>query len=338
MTANAESEGVVMAVTPVLSSNGFPLETGPDALGEMRDANELLGDPEALRQRMDDDGYLLFRGLVGRETVLEARREILLKFATIGEIDSINHPLLDGIQSEQTFVDCVNLIAFTESVRTGLAYRNVVDHPELMRFFEDFLGSPVRSFDFRWVRLMRPGEASGIHCDGPYVTRGTTNLWSAWIPIGDLKRTEGALIVLEGSHKNERLRNSYGRRDADREKIGWLSSDPPRLRRTLGGRWLTTDFSAGDVLVFGMYLAHGSLDNNSPEGRCRLSSDTRYQLASDPLDERWNGDGISNPHGGSQKVFLPGRPRGENNKEFGDEWKEVDELGRLLQPLAATPA
>lgn len=324
-----------MLITRSLSSNGIPLETGAEELGELRDANSLLGDVEALRRRMDDDGYLFVRGLLDRDTVLRSRREILLKFAIAGEIDSINHDLMDGIQSQHSFIDQVNLLALTESVRSGLAYRRVVDAPELMAFFDRFLGGPARSFDFRWVRLMRPGEATGVHCDGPYITRGTKNLWSAWIPIGDLPRIEGTLILLEGSHKNERLRESYGLRDADRDKLGWLSKDPVRLRRSLGGRWLTTDFRAGDVLVLGMYLVHASLDNNSPEGRCRLTSDTRYQLVGDALDERWNGD-ITNPHGGRQRVFLPGGPVGNNNKEFGDEWKEVDELGRLARPAATT--
>ena len=50
---------------------------------------------------------------------------------------------------------------------------------------------------------------------------------------------------------------------------------------------MTADFKAGDVLVFGMATVHASLDNQSD--RCRLSSDSRYQLASEPVDERWIG-------------------------------------------------
>lgn len=310
-----------------LSSNGHSLDISPEAFGPLRDCNDLIGDIEALKERMSDDGYLMFRGFLDRDKVLEARREIMLKFATVGEIDSINHPYMDGIKSETSFIDKVNLIAFTESIRTGVAYSNVVREPSLIRFFEEFLGGEIRTFDFRWPRFMRPGECTGVHCDGPYITRGTTNVWSAWIPIGDVTMVEGALVILEGSHKNEGLRRSYGTRDADREGIGWLSTDPVGLQKRLGGRWLSTDFEAGDVIVFGPYLIHASLDNNSPIGRCRLSSDTRYLLVGDELDERWNGD-IKNPHGGAQKVFLPGRGLGQN-KEFADEWKEVDELGRL---------
>ena len=42
--------------------------------------------------------------------------------------------------------------------------------------------------------------------------------------------------------------------------------------------------------MFGMFTLHCSLDNRSPENRIRLSTDTRYQLASEPADERWIGD------------------------------------------------
>lgn len=321
--------------TVPLSSNGVVLGTAPDEFGQLRDASSRLGDVEALRDQMDQDGYLLLRQFLDRDLVLAARRELLLKYAIVGEIDSTGYPLMDAIQSDQSFVDRVNLFAFTESLRTGLAYGNVVEAPELMEFFTGFLGGPARAFDFRWLRFIRPGEATGIHCDGPYNTRGTRNVWSAWIPLGDVSMVEGGLMVLEGSHQNQELIDSYGTRDADRDQLGWLSTDPVGLRKQLGGRWLSADFRAGDVLVFGPYLVHASLDNNSPQRRCRLSSDTRYQLASEPLDDRWNGEDLSNPHGGPPRVFLPGGRR-SNNQDFQEEWKAVDERGRLI--VAPAPA
>ena len=54
---------------------------------------------------MEDEGYLLFRELIDPDVVLAARREILLKYATVGEIDSINHPLMDAIQSDDAFIE-----------------------------------------------------------------------------------------------------------------------------------------------------------------------------------------------------------------------------------------
>jgi ectoine hydroxylase-related dioxygenase (phytanoyl-CoA dioxygenase family) len=312
-----------------LFCNGIKLDTSADKLGEPRDSNDILDDVNAQRLRMAEDGYLLFRDLIDREAVLAARREIFLKYATIGEIDSINHSVMEGIQQENSFIDQVNLIAFTESIRIGNAYENVVLNPALLSFYRGFLGGPVRCFDFKWPRFVRPGEGTGLHADVVYVNRGTQNLWSSWIPIGDVYREEGALIFLEDSHRSTKLAN-YWNKDADRDKLGWLSTDPPKLQRSLGGRWLTTDFRAGDVICFSVYLVHGSLDNRSPVNRCRLTSDTRYQLAGEPLDERWNG-GVRNPHGGCSKVFLPGLGKTSNNKEFEEEWKPVDQYGRLIR-------
>ena len=110
------------------------------------------------------------------------------------------------------------------------------------------------------------------------------------------------------------------------DKLERIGKDPGALRSRYGGRWLTTDYRAGDVLCFTMQTLHGALDNNSPQGRCRLSSDSRYQAEGEPLDQRWNGSSIEEH--GPGKVFYPGLGNW-NNKAFLDEWKPVDERGRL---------
>lgn len=311
-----------------LTCSGVALDPGPDKFGEMRAANELLGDVQALHARMDDDGYLLFRGLIDPERILDARSEIMLKYAIIGEVDGIDHDAVEGIQRLPSFADQVNLVAFTESIRTGLAYQRLINDDDLLSFFRGYLGGQVRGFDFAWPRFVRPGEGCGIHADVVYVGRGTKNVWSTWIPIGDVPREDGALMVLERSHTSDRLHN-YWSKDADDDNVGWLSTHPVKLQNAIGGRWLTTDFRAGDVICFSIYLVHATLDNRSPVNRCRLTSDTRYQLVGEPLDDRWNGD-ISNPHGGDPKVFLPGLVKADNNRQFAEEWKPVDADGRLL--------
>ena len=310
-----------------LYSNGHKLSLNAQEYGELKDSTELLGDSSALEDRLEEDGYCLFRGLINRNAVLAARREILLKYAVIGEIDSVNYPLMEGIYSPDSFIDQVNLVAFTESVRTGQAYEQVVLDASLLSVLKQLVNGEVHCFDFKWPRLVRPGEACGLHCDAPYVNRGSKRVITGWIPLGDLPREEGALIILEGSHRNDWMRQRYADKDADRDKLGWLSTNPITLRKRLGGRWLTTDFRAGDVLIFSMYLVHGALDNRSPKGRCRLTSDTRYQLASEPLDPRWNG--IRPELHGGQRVFLPGLGSWKN-QNFQDEWKQVDERGRLV--------
>ena len=311
-----------------ISSHGIALNPVAPGFGELRNSTDIVDDASALRARMREDGYLFFRGLLDRELVLKARREILLKYAIIGEIDP-EKPLMDAVAASDTAIDRVNLRAFSESVRSGIEYERVVLHPRLLGIHRRLLGGEVHAFDFRWPRFVRPGEACGFHYDGPYMMRGTDRIFSSWIPLGDVSRSEGALILLEGSHRQQALLKNYARKDADRDRIPWLGTDPIKLQARYGGRWLSTDFAAGDVLCFTMHTLHGALDNNSPEGRCRLSSDTRYQCADEPQDERWNG--VNPIAHGRDKVFCPGMGNW-NNRDFQDEWKRVDVRGRLVMP------
>jgi ectoine hydroxylase-related dioxygenase (phytanoyl-CoA dioxygenase family) len=231
------------------------------------------------------------------------------------------------VAGDAAAVPAANLRAFSESVRTGAHYLAVTDAPEVIAVHTALLGGEVRSFDMRWPRFVRPGEGCGFHCDGPYMNRGTSRIYSSWIPLGRVARHEGALMLLEGSHRSERLHQGYLRADADRDGLTWLDDDPALVLDKFGTRWLTTDFEPGDVLCFGMHTLHGALDNRSPTGRCRLSSDSRYQRVDEPTDPRWNGAHFEG-HGG-RRVFYPGMGRW-NNADFQDEWKHVDEHGRLV--------
>src|SRR5438046_1754447 len=65
-------------------------------LGELREANEILSDVTALRERMAEEAYLLIRGLFERERVLEARRQILEVLTREGALDP-DRPLMDAV-------------------------------------------------------------------------------------------------------------------------------------------------------------------------------------------------------------------------------------------------
>jgi hypothetical protein len=165
------------------------------------------------------------------------------------------------------------------------------------------------------------------------MNRGAERLYSSWIPLGDVARHEGALMVLADSHRSAELAEGYLSMDADDDGLVWLDDDPAAVQQRYGSRWLSADFSAGDVLCFSMSTLHGAMDNRSDVGRCRLSSDSRYQLASEPADDRWNGmDALGRIKGhGGDRVFYPGLGRWQN-ADFADEWKYVDEMGRLAHP------
>ena len=259
------------------------MAAGPDGeLGELREANPLLDDMSALRERFREDGYLLIRGMHPREEILAVRRQMIALMAEDGCFDRTK-PLDEAWQAPG--VDG----AFHDRMGQAAGLRPQVESPHLMQFFDRFLGGKAMTFDFKWYRATAPGKATGAHLDMVYMGRGTPNLVTCWTPWGDVPREMGALAILVGSHclpSWERVHATYGRMDVDRDHVeGWFSDDPRHLVETYGGRWATTDFRAGDVLLFGMRTIHASLTNAT--GRYRLTTDTRYQLATDPIDERW---------------------------------------------------
>lgn len=288
----------------ILTSLGYELDHRPEAFGYLKDASDLLSKPDALRYQMQEDGYLYIKSLLNTQDVQKARLEIAKILAVEGNLEP-GYPLQY----------CVAKPGLNMSFRPDLAtqsptLKKLLYSGRMMEFFQDFLGGKVRPFDYTWFRAVAPGLATYPHSDSVYMGRGTDKLYTAWTPLGDISLDMGGLVILEKSHHLENIKNSYGRRDVDsyctnRKTAqlyasgqkwwnGAVSKNPVSLRSRYGGRWLSAEFQAGDVLIFNIFMIHASLDNHSPS--IRLSSDSRYQLASEPVDERWIGE---NPIGHS---------------------------------------
>ncbi len=278
---------------------GQPLDLSHDRFGFLREAHvdEEVG---LLQQRMVDDGYLYLRDFWTREMVQVVRDSLTSQLDRLGFLRS------DVPRDEARFNGREIGRAMGNPLdQQNPALRNLVFGSRITDFFQRFLGGPVRHFDFIWFRTKGPGLGSPIHCDLVYMGRGTHDLYTTWVPIGDIGLELGGLIVLEGSHRKcERLK-PYLSRDVDdyctnradaadyaAGKKWWdgtLSKNAVALQKSLGGRWLTSpEFRMGDAVIFNMTLVHGSLDNQTD--RIRLSTDTRYQLAAEPIDDRWIGN------------------------------------------------
>ncbi len=308
-----------------LSSLNCPLSAEPAAFGFLEPANDALDDPAELRRRVEEDGYLYVKEFFDPELILAGRRSIMERLAEAGELDP-DRDLMDGIvhpdRMEAFKLDAApvfkeagagkrNPEGKAGAFRPDLALANaeiarVVFGPEICGFYETFFGGPIRHFDFIWLRLMGPGMGTPSHCDWVYMGRGSRRLMTCWIPYGDIPLEVGGLILLEQSHKQaHRIREYLGKdvdgycenRPEEVEKVardgkwsfpGWLSRRPDSLPSKFGARWLTAEeWHVGDFITFRMDLIHASLDNHSD--RVRLSTDTRYQPADEPADERWIG-------------------------------------------------
>jgi ectoine hydroxylase-related dioxygenase (phytanoyl-CoA dioxygenase family) len=288
-----------MVTAAPLHSCKLELDASPESFGELRSSADCADRVDELRQRLDADGYLFIPGFFDPDLILAARASIAARLAAEGALDPA-HPVGD-------LVACPDKVM---TYRGDLALNNpaierVVFGPELDSFYAALFGEPVRHFDHIWFRAVSHGMGTPPHCDLVYMSRGTHQLLTCWIPYGEVPLDVGGLMVLEDSHlKSDQLRqylevdvDTYCENDPKQvarvkgtsgwSHPGWLTHNPVVLQKRLGGRWLTTEYRPGDLLTFKMNLIHASLDNQTQ--RIRISSDTRYQRASQPADERWIG-------------------------------------------------
>jgi Phytanoyl-CoA dioxygenase (PhyH) len=295
---------------PAPAARGRPLDLSDDAFGWLRPSDSLTVDPEALRARLDEDGYLFVPGLLGREAVRTGRLELLARVHSAGGLDGA-YPLEDGVL--RPGADQLGLWQSYPS--TSEAVLSVVRGERMLSFFAEILGGEVRPYDFVWLRDQPPSHGVKPHCDLVFMGRGTHQVLTCWTPFGDIPLGGGGLMLLEDSHRTAAVRAAdYLRQDVDsycsngpnagavrdgtmhwehwdqpapgREWEGELAEDAVALREEWGGRWLTAPwFRMGDVLIFTMGTVHAGTDNAT--NRLRLSTDSRYQRADAAIDERW---------------------------------------------------
>ena len=243
-------------------------------------------DIAVLRQRLQDDGYLCMRGLIPVEAVQAARR---LMFKQMQEDDALEQ-------------DCT----VDQPRGQGKSYmgqKHVTHHPDFLGmcenqaiydFFTRLFGESSVSFDYKWARAVPLGGAgTNAHMDVVYMGRGSQDLKTCWIPIGDVSLENGPMCVLPHSHNSQatqKIRDTYGRMDVDRDGFegGWYTNNYIEMSELVEHPWVSGDFAAGDVVIMGIYLMHGSIRNQMDQ--VRFTVDTRFQPASHEIDNRWMGE------------------------------------------------
>lgn len=280
-------------------SLGESLDLSPERFGFLR---ELTADDDSasLRTTIEREGYLYLRNFWERDAVQVVRDSLTNQLLELGYLPPGSDPDEARFNGREVGRALGNPLNQHDPI-----LRELLFGPRIMQFFETFLGGSVRHFDFVWFRTKGPGLGSPIHCDLVYMGRGTHDLYTVWVPFGDIDLKMGGLLILENSHNQSERLKPYLSRDVDayctnRQDAadyasgkkwwdGTLSRHPVWLQRALGGRWLTSpEFRLGDIVIFNMTLVHGSLDNQTD--RFRLSTDIRFQLEEEPIDTRWIGD------------------------------------------------
>lgn len=277
---------------PSLTFNGRLIPRS--LLGELQETK--FGDD--LKSSFDDNGYLFIRQALARESVEIARRFVLQQLAEVDEIDiAIDKAVATGRSRRKELYPDLGL--FWKRISEAQALRQCVHAESLHDMFAQLFQEPVKPFDFVWLRAFIQGRGSPLHIDHPYMNRGTRRVVSCWIPLGAVAIDGGPLFLIENSHRIRELRDEFEGHDVDlhTNKPGYISTHPIDFAQHYGLQLLSSAFEPGDVLVFNHFIAHASFDNGDRSGRVRLSCDTRWQPAGEPMDERFRGPSPG-AHGG----------------------------------------
>lgn len=274
-------------------------------------SNDLLGDREALRARLDTDGYLYFSRLLDRDKVLRLRRTMLVALRDVGWVDpesvlmrgrTAARPVREGTQEFLTAYDAVQKIE---------EFHTLAHDDALVAMMRDVLGETAFPHPLKIARLIFPDNyeiSTPPHQDYPN-NQGTPNLTATWIPVGDLPSLMGGIAILRGSHRFGVLPLTTHLGAGNRCAVL-----PPDLLEEC--RWVTTEFEAGDVLVFPSQTVHAARHNAS-ELYLRLSVDFRYQQEREALTE-----GCLEPH--FERLTWDEIYAGWSSKEHQYYWRKLD--------------
>lgn len=249
----------------------------PAVQGELFDSTSHLSSPEQLRDDLEKRGYVFIRGLFPLEELLNVRRDIAGVLQRNGWLDPAVDPMLalsgDGVgpyaeSVHPEYAPVYDQIQHLESFHT------LPHDPRLVQLFRDLFNGEPLIHPRHITRVVFPNaveETTPPHQDYIYIL-GTNNTLTAWFPVGDCPRELGGLAVLEGSHQ-QGLLPTVAARGAGSRGI---------LLENSGQKWVSTDFRAGDVLVFLALTVHSGLPNLT-RNRLRLSMDIRTSPVAEPV-------------------------------------------------------
>ena len=225
----------------------------------LTDSTDLIGNPQALRQRYEDDGVLYLRGVMDPDLMHWAEGKYRAALSDQGLIDPAQErPVWTGKEKER-WRPC--------DVLGTSVWHKVVEQPLLNEILRDvFDADPV------WIPIaahrsalptgpLKEGEDifAGRHQDGFYNEGMLFTI--CWMPVRDVSMDAGTFAVAPGTHKRGILHDP----DTPRNAIPADTIAPED--------WRSADFRVGDVLIFNYMTAHAALPN--PSNEIRMSLDVR---------------------------------------------------------------
>lgn len=269
--------------------------TGEVLAADMNDSTALYEqrDWHSLRSRLQQDGYLVLRGILPACDVLKARTFLLEKLH-----EAKPHCFAPGVPCSEARAaegaGSLGLLA-RQDLAAAPPVAAVLEAAPLFSLMRSLLQSQdVVTSGYKWLRAVGHAEFTGLHTDRVFLGRGTPRLLTAWMPLGALPPEQGSLLVAAGSHRLPEfatLRAGYGQSQVGKDgtRSGWLTDNGASLAGQVGAAavdWRVANCMPGDVVVLGLDVLHMSASNESSPPCIRLSCDTRWQPADEQRDPR----------------------------------------------------
>lgn len=279
--AGSSRQQAVMAGTEVVQA------------ADMRDSTDLFerSNWRQLRDRLQQDGYLMLRGVLDATSIAEARA-FLLKELHAARPECFAPGVCCSQARAAEGAKALGLLS-RQDLAAAPQVAAVLESPQLFQLMAGLLQEEVITTGFKWLRAVACSEFTGLHTDRVFLGRGSARLLTAWLPLGEVPPRQGSLLVAAGSHRLPAfaaVRADYGvsQVGADGTRSGWLSDSGASLAAHIAGPvdWRVADCHPGDVVILGLDTLHMSASNECSPSRIRLSCDTRWQPAADARDPR----------------------------------------------------
>ena len=236
------------------------------------ECSELLGDAAALRAAAHERGYLFFRGRLPAAAVREVRRDVLQETQRQGYL-ALDTPWDDAVAKPGTSLTAFDLNPAYRAYYNGLlrlrSFHALALHPRLLQVLELLFDEPPLMHPRHICHAIFPDDPKYVrvpHQDF-FAVRGTTDTWTAWLPLGDCgPELGGGLGIVPGSHDT-------GLQKAD----DWTMEVKPGS----DARWAWSPMSCGDVLLFHSLTIHHAQPNTTD--RVRLAVSYRSQPCTLPV-------------------------------------------------------
>ena len=237
-----------------------------------QECTELLEDAAALRNVAQRRGYLFFRGRLPEAAVREVRRDVLQEIQRQGYL-APGTPCDEAVAKAGTSLTAFDTKPEYRAHYNGLlrlrSFHALALHPRLLQVLELLFGEPPLVHPRHICHTIFPDDPHYVsvpHQDF-FAVRGTTDTWTAWLPLGDCgAELGGGLGIVPGSHHR-------GLQAADDSTM--------EVAITPDTQWAWSPMSCGDLLLFHSLTIHQAQRNATD--RVRLAVSYRSQPAGQPV-------------------------------------------------------